>query len=303
VVATAKINDDSMKNTGFMTGKVLVSFDDLKAIHLDSPEYEFIKQITQNASHLHRDLYQSAREMDATAWFWFNGNPTNDRTSPIPFTGDSADGVDRRFSSYIVLYTLVEVVMKHRPDFTKDQAIRYVADMWDKLRANLELTQIWLGNLIMDSGVLYKSIDDYPRAWHGDDYKSLCQEQDEEIESIVRAIFGICTDTDVNSPPATTYMKVVVLKKIYQLLKNWNSTNAKVLQDKILNVISPYGYEIRQVNLKSGGTGKFYIHESEFTIPGKSNIDTKGLEYMEKHKWLGENEWGKEVLNFKEDFE
>lgn len=164
----ATINDDSIKNTGFLVGKVIVNFDDLPILKRDSLEHCFIKTICHNKTFKARNLYIKEFTAETTAWVWFNGNSSNDEKCPVPLTGDGEYGVDRRFMPIILKEDLVAVVMRVYPQMLVKDTQEWIDNGFKNVLCDREEVARWLGQILKN----YTPII-CPKTIHSEDYKIL----------------------------------------------------------------------------------------------------------------------------------
>lgn len=185
----AKITEDTMKNTGSLfEGKLFINFDEMNCIRMNSPEYIFVKEITHTDYIKSRNLHSKMSDIENSTWIWYSGNPGDER-SPVPLLGEKNNGgVDRRFTPIISTITLVDLVMQ-RKDMTNDEAKAWLDIHWNTTVYDDTEVAKFMGNIITASNVLNLTENDYPRAYHGPDYKALSGNHASQIAILAEHIY------------------------------------------------------------------------------------------------------------------
>lgn len=190
---SVEMNEDLMKFNSALQGKVIVCFDDINPVKPDSPEYAYFKKIIHNEDISIRVMREDRVVVDNTAWIWIPGNPkksdTADVKSPVPLVGGEASGVDRRWTVSVVKESLITVVMR-RLSKTKEEAEAWVSHHFNTTAGDEVEIAKWLGNVITDSGVQSKTINDHPRCYHGPAYKLLLGYTSDAVIDVFWYIFG-----------------------------------------------------------------------------------------------------------------
>jgi hypothetical protein len=280
----ARLNDDTMKNTGSLfEGRLVIHFDEMVPLSNNSLGYLFLKDNLHTHALKIRNLHQKMSDIENASWVWFSGNRNHGDVSPVPLMGDGATGIDRRFTPIITRVKMVDYVQKIKSLSQQDAEV-WIDRMIQTVMKNEQEIAKFLGHIILQSNVLNLTENDYPRAYHGPDYEELVGCHNPEIQSLAEYVYDKKTPFIKLADAYAAYQLLCnqtgVEKRYRKLRKNFQEDFTKALASYFPN--ASYGKH----NLRTGG-----FNTGWKLIPASKNPDGRfQLTYIDSHGHASLNE-------------